>query len=157
MYNTCGWERLEILGELDGAVDVYLPDFKYWDPEIAALFSAGAKSYPEVTMKALLEMQRQVGTARPGPGGLIRRGLMIRHLVMPNGVSGSEKIMRWIGENLPKDTYVNIMSQYTPAYRAREFRELSRRLTAEEYRSAVRAAREAGLTNLEIQGRTLLD
>ncbi|HSG28826.1 MAG TPA: radical SAM protein, partial [Candidatus Krumholzibacterium sp.] len=152
VYNTCGWERLEILRELDGVVDIYLPDFKYWDAEIAKLFSAGAESYPKVTMKALIEMNRQVGTAHPGPDGLMERGLMIRHLVMPNGVSGSENIMRWIASNLPEDTYINIMSQYTPAYRAREFREISRRLKASEYRSAVRAAREAGLTNLDIQG-----
>jgi putative pyruvate formate lyase activating enzyme len=82
----------------------------------------------------------------------VRRGLMIRHLVMPNNVSGSMEVVRWIAANLPKDVYVNIMSQYTPTYRSHEFPEIARRITQAEYREVVEAAREAGLTNLEIQG-----
>ncbi|MBD3180115.1 MAG: radical SAM protein [Candidatus Latescibacteria bacterium] len=151
-YNTCGWERTEILRELDGIVDIYLPDFKYFSGEMAAKYSAGAGEYPEITRAALLEMNRQVGTARPGEDGLIRRGLMIRHLVMPNNVGGSVKVMEWIAENLPGDTYVNIMSQYRPMYRAGEYPEISRRIYRSEYLEVIRAARGAGLTNLDIQG-----
>ncbi len=152
VYNTFGWERLEILKLLDQVVDIYLPDFKYASGEAADRYSSGAKNYPEVTRAALLEMNRQVGVARPAADGLIYRGLMIRHLVLPNRLSGSAEIFRWISENLPRDTYVNVMAQYRPAYRANRFPELGRRLTAAEYWEAVEAARAAGLTNLDIQG-----
>ncbi len=152
VYNTCGWERMEILGFLDGVVDIYLPDFKYWDNDVSATYAAGAESYPEITSEAIIEMNRQVGVARPGEQGVMERGLMIRHLVMPNDVSGSEDIMAWIAENLPKDTYVNIMAQYTPAHKAYDYPEISRRITREEYQQVVQRARELGLTNLDIQG-----
>ncbi len=152
VYNTCGWERIEILRMLDGVVDIYLPDFKYADGEMAARYSAGARAYPEVTQQALIEMHRQVGTAKPAGDGLMYRGLMIRHLVMPNNVGGSVEVMRWIAGNLPKETYVNIMSQYVPHHRAREFPDIARRITREEYDEVVRAARGFGLTNLDIQG-----
>jgi len=151
VWNTCGWERLEILELLDGIVEIYLPDFKYFDGKMAAKYSAGAGNYPEVTQKALLEMQRQVGTAHPAPDGLIHRGLMIRHLVMPNGVSGTGKVIHWISENLPKDTYLNLMSQYTPAYMAPRYPDISRKLTRDEFKKAVERAEQAGLTNLDVQ------
>jgi putative pyruvate formate lyase activating enzyme len=170
VYNTCGWEQLEILRLLDGVVDIYLPDFKYASGDMAAKYStcvppdtryleseAGARYsptdiYPDLTKMALLEMQRQVGVARPDQDGLMRRGLMLRHLVMPNDVGGTREVVRWIAANLPKDTYLNLMSQYTPMHRANEFPAINRRITRDEYRAAVEAAREAGLTNLEIQG-----
>ncbi len=152
VYNTCGWENLEVMRLLDGVVDVYLPDFKYDDPAMADRYSAGAAAYPEATRAALLEMHRQVGVARPDSDGLVRRGLMIRHLVMPNRVGGTREVVGWIAENLPKDTYVNVMSQYRPMYRAFDYPEIARRLTRQEYAEAVQWAREAGLTNLDIQG-----
>jgi putative pyruvate formate lyase activating enzyme len=152
VYNTCGWERLEILKRLEGIVDIYLPDFKYSDSEMAAKYSSGADTYAEITKQALLEMNRQVGVARPASDGLMYRGLMIRHLVMPNGVSGTKKVIEWIATNLPKDTYFNIMSQYRPMYKAFDYPEISRRLTREEYSKTVKWAKEAGLTNLDIQG-----
>jgi len=152
VYNTCGWERLEILHKLDGIVDIYLPDFKYSDGRMAAKYSSAAESYPEITKAALLEMHRQVGVAKPAEDGLIYRGLMIRHLVMPNNVSGTKQVIEWIAENLPKDTYLNIMSQYRPMYKAFEYPEISRRITRQEYADAVEHARKAGLTNLDIQG-----
>ncbi|MBN2289513.1 MAG: radical SAM protein [Candidatus Glassbacteria bacterium] len=152
VYNTCGWERLEVLEKLDGIVDIYLPDFKYADSEMAAKYSSGADTYPEVTQRALLEMHRQVGVARPARDGLMYRGLMIRHLVMPEGVSGTGKVIDWIAANLPRDTYINLMSQYRPAYKASKYPEISRRLTRSEYSEAVSLARQAGLTNLDIQG-----
>ena len=119
VFNNCGWVPLEILEALDGVVDIYLPDIKFWCGEMAARFAAGAKCYPEVAKAAILEMYRQVGTAKPGEDGVMRRGLMIRHLVMPNNAAGSVEIMEWIAENLPPDTYINIMSQYRPIFRAR--------------------------------------
>lgn len=152
VYNTCGWERLEILDVLDGIVDIYLPDFKYADSEKAGKYSFGAESYPEVTKNALLEMHRQVGVAYPSPDGLMRRGLMIRHLVMPNNVSNTKEVVEWIADNLPKDTYLNLMSQYTPVYKASRYPEIARRITNDEYTEAIIHAKRAGLTNLEIQG-----
>ena len=152
VYNTSGWERLEILKLLDGIVDIYLPDFKYWDSDMSAKYSSGAESYPEITSKAILEMHRQVGVARPAKDGIMRRGLMIRHLVMPNNTGGSENVMEWIAGNLPKDTYVNIMVQYNPVFKAYDYPELSRRITKEEYIKVVNKAKDLGLTNLDTQG-----
>ncbi len=151
VYNTCGWERIEILKKLDGIIDIYLPDFKYSDGKMAGKYSSDAYTYPEITKIALLEMHRQVGVAKPALDGLMYRGLMIRHLVMPNNVSGSKEIIDWIAKNLPKDTYLNIMSQYRPMYKAFEYPEINRRITREEYNEVVRIAKEAGLTNLDIQ------
>ena len=152
VYNTFGWERVEILKKLDGIVDIYLPDFKYSDQIMADKYSSGAKSYPEITKKALLEMNRQVGVAIPAKDGLMYRGLMIRHLVMPNRISGSKAVIEWISDHLPKDTYLNLMSQYQPHYKANEYPEINRRITKAEYGEVLYWAREAGLTNLDIQG-----
>jgi len=152
VYNTCGWERLDILQRLDGIVDIYLPDFKYAESAMASKYSSGADTYPEVTKTALLEMHRQVGVAKPADDGLMYRGLMIRHLVMPNSVSGSKQVIDWIAANLPKDTYVNIMAQYRPMYKAFDYPEIARRLNRAEYNEVVQHARQVGLTNLDIQG-----
>ncbi len=156
VYNTFGWERLDIIRQLDGVVDIYLPDIKYADGQMAAKYSAGAADYPEVTQNAILEMHRQVGVAKPDEDGIMYRGLMIRHLVMPDNVSGSKEVMEWIAENLPKDTYVNIMAQYNPAHQAYDYPQISRRPTAAEYSSVVRHAQELGLTNLDVQGHSWL-
>ncbi len=156
VYNTNGWERKEILDLLDGVVDIYLPDFKYADSAMASKFSSGADTYPNVTKTALLEMHRQVGVARPAEDGLMYRGLMIRHLVMPNDVGGSKDVMSWIAEHLPLDTYVNIMSQYRPMYKASEYPEIARRLNRGEYREVVDHAERLGLSNLDVQGMPLL-
>jgi putative pyruvate formate lyase activating enzyme len=152
VYNTCGWEKADILRVLDDVVDIYLPDFKYADGTMAEKYSSGATAYPEITKAALVEMNRQVGVARRAPDGLLYRGVIIRHLVMPNRVAGTKKVVDWIAANLPKDTYVNLMSQYTPTYRAHDYPEISRRITRKEYEEAVMWARAAGLTNLDIQG-----
>ncbi len=152
VWNTSGWEHLEVIKILDGVVDIYLPDFKYWESKMSAKYSAGAESYPEVTKQAILEMHRQVGVAKPAKDGIIYRGLVIRVLVMPSWVSGSEEVIQWIAENLPKDTYVNIMAQYTPQFKAFDYPEISRRITAEEYERVVKKAKDLGLTNLDIRG-----
>jgi putative pyruvate formate lyase activating enzyme len=140
------------LKKLDGIIDIYLPDFKYADGEMAGKYSSEAYTYPEITKQAILEMHRQAGVAKPASDGLMYKGLMIRHLVMPNNVSGSLKVMRWIAESLPKDTYVNIMSQYRPIYKADEYPEINRRIYRAEYENVVNFANNIGLTNLEIQG-----
>lgn len=152
VYNTCGWERTGILKLLDGIVDIYLPDFKYYDGQKASLYSSGADTYPEITKLALLEMHRQVGVAKPASDGLMYRGLMIRHLVMPNNTGGTKEIIGWIAGNLPRDTYLNLMSQYRPVHLAMNYRDIARRITRDEYSEAVKYARDAGLSNLEIQG-----
>jgi putative pyruvate formate lyase activating enzyme len=151
VYNTCGWEHLEILKKLNGIVDIYLPDFKYSDGKMAAKYSSGSETYPQITKAALLEMHRQVGVAKPADDGLMYRGLMIRHLVMPNRVSGTKNVIEWIAQNLPKDIYLNIMSQYRPMYKAFEYPEISRRITLKEYDQAVKWAKKVGLTNLDVQ------
>ena len=149
VYNTSGYERVEILKILDGIVDIYLPDMKYMDSGKAAKYSAGASDYPEVSQKAILEMNRQVGQHVVDPRGVALRGLMIRHLVMPNKVAGTEKFVRWVAETLPKSTYVNIMHQYKVDYKAYEHPEIWRAITAQEYLEAMDLAVEYGLTNLD--------
>jgi putative pyruvate formate lyase activating enzyme len=152
VYNTGGWERLEILEKLDGIIDIYLPDFKYGTGKSADTYSPGAHTYPEITKKAHKEMNRQVGVAKIAKDGLMYRGLMIRHLVLPNRVSGSKIILDWIGKNLPKDTFITIMSQYRPCYKAFDYPKISRRITRAEYLETLKWAREAGLTNVHAQG-----
>ena len=152
VYNTHGWEKEEMLKYLDGVVDIYLPDFKYWHSSVASRLSSGAGSYPEIARKAMLEMNRQVGVAHPAANGLMYRGLMIRHLVLPNRMAGSKEILSWIAENLPKDTYINIMSQYQPVYKAHQYPQIARRITRAEYKEVVEWAKSLGLTNLDIQG-----
>ncbi|MGI5818655.1 MAG: radical SAM protein [Armatimonadota bacterium] len=176
VYNTCGWELMDVLELLDGVVDIYLPDFKYSSGEMAAKYSTmtpadfeerqpevaarftRTDNYPEVTAESFREMNRQVGVAKPGPDGLVMRGLMARHLVMPGeeGVQNAIGVVEWIAENLPKDTYLNIMSQYTPMYKAFDHPEIARRVRPDEYERVVAFARDAGLTNLDIQGPPLL-
>lgn len=154
VYNTSGWEKTDILEFLDGIVDVYLTDFKYADADAADTYSPGADCYPEVARKAMLEMHHQVGVAHPDPDtGLINKGLMIRHLVMPKNVIRSDKVIKWIAGNLPKETYINIMSQYTPMFKAREHPEINRRITRSEYNEVISIARQQGLTNFRQQMR----
>lgn len=152
VYNTSGYERVEILTQLDGIVDIYLPDFKYAGSKMASRFSSGAKDYPELAKNALLEMNRQVGIASSNSKGIMQRGLMIRHLVMPNNVSGTDRILAWIADNLPKHTYINLMSQYRPVYKAHNYPKISRRISQKEYKQAIKWGQDAGLTNLHLQG-----
>ncbi len=150
VYNTSGWERSDVLVWLDGVVDIYLADFKFMATDMAVLYSSDAESYPEVTRSALIEMNRQVGVAHPEPNGLVQRGLMIRHLVMPGNAAGSREAMQWIAQHLPADTYVNIMLQYRPAYRAHLFPRIDGYVSREAYAEVVTEARRCGLTNLDV-------
>jgi putative pyruvate formate lyase activating enzyme len=154
MYNTSGYERLEMLKILDGIVDIYKPDVKYMDSDKAAKYSAGAADYPEVTKKAVLEMNRQVGVLKIDKQGIAQRGVIIRHLVMPNRVAGSEKFARWVSEALPRNTYVNIMAQYRVEYKAFEYPEIARGIEAQEFLEAMDWAIKYGLTNLDPHSRS---
>ena len=151
MYNTSGYEPLEILKMLEGIVDIYKPDMKYMDGEKAAKYSAGASDYPEVTKKAIVEMHRQVGVLKLDKRGIAIRGVIIRHLVMPNRVAGTEKFVKWMAETLPKSTYVNIMAQYRVEYKAYDYPEIARGITAHEFLEAMDSAEKYGLTNLDPQ------
>jgi putative pyruvate formate lyase activating enzyme len=136
---------------LDGIVDIYLPDMKYMDADKAAKYSAGASDYPEVTKIGIIEMHRQVGVLKMDHQGIAIRGLMIRHLVMPNQVAGTEKFVKWVAEVLPKSTYVNIMAQYRVEYKAYDYSEIACGITAQEFLEAMDWAEKYGLTNLDPQ------
>jgi putative pyruvate formate lyase activating enzyme len=146
LYNTGGYDSLEVIRLLDGIVDIYLPDFKYQDADIAARFSPGASDYPRHAAAAIKEMHRQVGSLQLA-GGIAYRGLLIRHLVMPENLAGTDAFVRWVVNELGSDTHVNIMAQYRPMYRANEFVELSRSVTQVEFSQAMSWARNAGLRN----------
>ena len=149
VYNTGGYDSLDVIRALDGVVDIYLPDFKYQDGALAAKYSSGAADYPEVAAAVIREMHRQVGTLKVDERGVAMRGLIIRHLVMPQNIAGTDRFVRWVARELTTDTYVNIMPQYRPEHRAREYPELSRRITQEEWGQALAWAHAAGLTNLD--------
>jgi len=142
---------LEVLRLLDGMVDIYMPDFKYANGAMAKQYSADAKDYPEVAIAAITEMHRQVGNLTVDEGGIALRGVIIRHLVLPNNIAGTETFLSFVGEKLSPRTYVNLMSQYRPEHRARQYSELSRRITGAEYRQAIGWARQARLTNFQTQ------
>jgi len=149
VYNSSGYERLEILKMLDGIVDIYLPDCKYSDSKLAAIYSRGAADYPEKVRIALKEMFRQVGLLQSNKYNIAQRGLMIRHLVLPHELSGTRALVKFIVNELDPDIYVNIMAQYRPHYQAHQFPELSRGITTLEYTQALSWAQEYGLTNLD--------
>ena len=146
LYNSSGYESLEVVKLLDGVVDIYLPDFKYQDSAIAARFSEGAPDYTRHAAAAIKEMHRQVGVLQV-TNGVAQRGMIIRHLVMPENLAGTDVFVRWVASELSPDTHVNIMSQYTPLFRAHEHPPLDRRITQEEFAQAMHWAREAGLHN----------
>jgi len=149
VYNTSGYERFDIVKLLDGIVDIYLPDIKYLDADQAAKYSSEAADYPQITKKAIIEMNRQVGEHQMDMRGIALHGLMIRHLVMPNRVAGTEKFVKWVAENLPKSTYVNIMPQYQVDYKAFDYPEIARGITVEEFLEAMDWAEQYGLSNLD--------
>ncbi len=148
VYNSGGYESVETLRILEGVIDIYMPDFKYSDPAMAVKYSS-AEDYPQVARAAIKEMHRQVGDLRINSEGIAVRGLLVRHLVMPGGIAGTEEVVRFIAEEISPDTYINIMAQYHPCYRAFEHPEISRRITTEEYQRAVEAALRAGLRRID--------
>ncbi len=148
VYNCGGYEALETLKILDGIIDIYMPDFKYAETEPAKTYSK-ARDYPEVAKAAIKEMHRQVGDLVMNERGIALRGLLVRHLVLPEGLAGTEEVVRFLAEEVSPNTYTNIMAQYYPCYRAGEHPPLDRRITKAEYRKAVKAARDAGLKRLD--------
>jgi len=148
VYNTSGYDSLESLQLLDGIVDVYMPDVKYWDSEASRRYSK-AGDYPHAVQEGLREMQRQVGDLVLDDHGLAKRGLLVRHLVMPGGVAGTREVMRFLAREISPNVYVNLMDQYYPAFKTDRYPEIHRRITEEEYRSAYEAAIEEGITRLD--------
>ncbi len=148
VYNTSGYDRVRTLRLLDGVIDIYMPDFKFWDPEIAEQL-AGAADYPACARRAVGEMHRQVGDLVIDRDGIARRGLLIRHLVMPQGLAGTEQVMAFIANEISADTYVNVMGQYRPCGRAAEINALAKPLNSLEFQEAVRQAEKAGLHRLD--------
>lgn len=148
VYNTGGYDSLETLQLLDGVVDIYMPDMKYADEETAQRYS-GIAHYPQVNREAVKEMHRQVGELAMDGHGVAVRGLLVRHLVLPGGLAGTRSVARFLAREVSPHTYVNIMAQYHPAYRAHEYPELTRGLTQEEFREAIQAAQEEGLVRLD--------
>jgi putative pyruvate formate lyase activating enzyme len=149
VYNTGSYDNLEIMRLLDGIVDIYLPDFKYQDGRLAAKYSSDAHDYAEVAAAVIKEMHRQVGKLDVDSRGVARRGLIIRHLVMPHNIAGTDRFVKWVARELTTDTYVNIMAQYRPEHRAFDYPKIARRITDEEWRQAVKWAKDAGLTSLD--------
>jgi len=150
VYNCGGYESVNTLRLLEGFVDIYMPDAKYSDNAIALKYS-GIEDYWDVNKAALIEMQRQAGKLQMDSSGVAVKGLLIRHLVLPGRISGSEKILRFIAEEISTDTYMSIMAQYHPAHRSSEYPELSRKISAEEYEKIIDLAEKLGLKNCWIQ------
>lgn len=148
VYNTGGYDSLETLSLLDGVVDIYMPDMKYSDAAIARQYS-GVNDYPAVNRAAVKEMHRQVGDLVIDQRGVAMRGLLVRHLVLPGGLAGTEEVMRFLAEEISRNTYVNVMAQYHPAYRAFKVPALARPLMLEEHRRAVALAQRWGLRRLD--------
>ncbi len=146
VYNSSGYDAVETLRLLDGIIDIYMPDFKYADGAAAERYSAGARDYPEIAMHAIEEMHRQVGDLVLDADGIAQRGLLIRHLVLPSNLAGTDQFVQFTSRRLGPNTYVNIMDQYHPAHRAGSYPELSRRITRSEYEQAIAWARAAGIT-----------
>jgi len=146
VYNCGGYESLETLRLLDGTVDIYMPDAKFWEPETAFRY-ARARDYPERTREALKEMHRQVGVLRI-EDGVAQRGLLVRHLVMPNMREETRQVLRFIAEEVSPQTYVNVMGQYRPMYEAHDYAEIARPITRDEYNDAYLYARGLGLNLL---------
>lgn len=132
VYNTNSYENIETLKMLEGYVDIYLPDLKYADNQIAKKYS-NIENYFEIATQAIKEMIRQVGRTQIDENEMMKKGVLIRHLVLPNNIENSKKVLKWIKENLPKDTFISVMAQYFPTYKAKESEDLNRKLTSKEW------------------------
>ena len=150
VYNTSGYDSVETLRLLDGVVDIYMPDMRYSDDAVALRYSV-APQYVEINRAAVREMFRQVGNLVMDEEGIARRGLLVRHLVLPNGLAGTESVMRFLAGEISPDVYLSLMSQYFPAYRAGELKQVSRRITEQEYDEAYEIKMRYGLKNGWVQ------
>ena len=150
IYNTNGYEKIETLKALQGYIDVYLPDLKYYSNKLSIKYSK-VNNYFSVATEAIKEMYRQVGTPKFNEDGIMQKGIIIRHLVLPNHIQNSKNILKWIKENMPQDVYVSIMAQYFPTYKAKEDELLNRKLTKKEYKEIEKFLYTLDLKNGYIQ------
>ena len=148
VYNTGGYDSMGMLELLDGVIDIYMPDMKYGDAKIAKKYSR-IPNYPRINQSAVREMHRQVGNLTLDQNRVATRGLLVRHLVLPNNLAGTDQLIEFLSEEISPNTYLNIMNQYHPAYKSHHYPELDRRLSHQEYQSAVNTAISAGMTNLD--------
>jgi putative pyruvate formate lyase activating enzyme len=148
VYNSSGYDSVDTLKILDGVIDIYMPDFKFWDASIAER-TCQARDYPQAARRAITEMHRQVGDLVLDTDGVALQGLLIRHLVLPQDLAGTSRVMAFIAENISTQTYVNIMRQYRPCGRAAEVEAMARSVTDREFARAVDMARKAGLERLD--------
>ena len=148
VYNSGGYDSVETLKILDGVIDIYMPDMKYGDAETASELS-DIEVYPEVNRAAIKEMHRQTGDLEVNSEGVAQRGLLIRHLVLPHGLAGTKSIMSFLSHEISCNTYINIMDQYHPCYKAFEIPNLGRRISSVEFREALSFAQEAGMSRLD--------
>ncbi|MDZ7833755.1 MAG: radical SAM protein [Desulfobacterales bacterium] len=148
VYNSGGYDRVETLRLLEGVVDIYMPDFKFWNSAIAEA-ACDAPDYPDAAKAAIREMHRQTGDLKTDEHGIARSGLLVRHLVLPQDLAGSRPIMRFLHDNVSPDTYVNIMPQYRPCGNVHQAKGLDRRITSAEFQAAREAAREEGIIRLD--------
>lgn len=148
VYNTGGYDSLTALKLLDGIIDIYMPDMKYSNANLARKYSR-IPNYPKINQQAVKEMHRQVGDLVLDENGIAQRGLLIRHLVLPNNIAGSEQILTFIAQEISPNTYLNIMDQYRPLYHAHQYPELNRRITRQEFQEVVELARSLGLHRLD--------
>ena len=146
IYNSNGYESIETLKDLEGYVDVYLPDLKYYSDELAIKYSSAPK-YFEIATKAIKEMYRQVGSPKFDDKGIIQRGVIIRHLILPSYIQNTKRILKWIKDNMPKETYVSVMAQYFPTYKAKEIDKINRKISLKEYREVEKYMYSIGLEN----------
>ncbi|PMQ01612.1 MAG: radical SAM protein [Dictyoglomus sp. NZ13-RE01] len=147
VYNTSGYENISTLKLLEGVIDIYMPDIKFFDPKVAKKFS-NAEDYPEITKMALKEMYRQVGDLKLNEKGIAERGLIIRHLLLPNNLSGLDGWLDFIKEELSTNVFLNIMDQYRPLYKAYQYQEINRTITWKEYKHAIDLALQKSFRNL---------
>lgn len=132
IYNTNGYENVESLKKLEGIIDIYLPDLKYSNDEIAKKYSK-VENYFEIATKAIKEMERQVDVPEFCKNGNIQKGLIVRHLILPNNIENTKNVLKWFKENMKKGIYISIMTQYFPTYMAKEYEEINRKITKKEY------------------------
>ncbi|MBM3333601.1 radical SAM protein [Candidatus Sumerlaeota bacterium] len=152
VFNTGGYDSVETLRLLDGVVDIYMPDLKFMDRDAAGRY-VNAEDYPDAAKEAMREMRRQVGDLVLDDDGIALRGLLVRHLVMPNGLAGADEAMRFLANEISRDTYVNVMAQYRPCGFAHKYIGINRPINSGEYRAAVDAAIAAGLHRLDSRAR----
>jgi len=148
VYNTGGYDSVETLKLLDGIFDIYMPDLKYSDDNIAQRY-CNAQDYATVVKDAIREMHRQAGDLVMDEKGIALKGLLIRHLILPDDLAGTKEAMKFIAEDISKNTYVNLMDQYRPCYEAKEYYPLDRRITAKEFEQAIKIARDFGINRLD--------